>query len=293
MNNRTFGQVKHSTQKLGKGVKIACKPIQRKKTQKIKTLRQVKKVKAKKTLGFLGHWSLWGIIILFAGGALAWAGRKYIQADSALVLQDIECQGHKQLSTEVLLSGLPVEFGQKLWSIPKDSIIKTLNANPWVREASIELKWPGKMVIQVQEQEPLAVMPGPHSGQSWIGLAADGRWLPRVEMGGGDWPIMDFSKKWNPSLRKALGKFLLVAKMKAPEIYQTLSQVTPLENGTVALYTLDGQKVFHISLTEDVVVTLKQWREFSRYTSKSTLSKCIIDLRVPGYAYIRAQAEGV
>lgn len=241
----------------------------------------------------LGHWMVFAVAICMAGAVLAWAGNKYLQDDKALVLKDIECQGQKQLSSEVLLSGLPVEFGQKLWSIPKDSILQTLRANPWVRSASIELKWPGKMVIQVEEQEPLAIMAVAGGDKPWVGLTQDGRWLPKVELTKGSWPILESSKYWTPSLRKALGKFLLVAKVKAPEVYQSISQVCPLGNGTVAIYTSDNSRVFQVSLTDDVVRTIYHWREFVRYTSSKLPVGSTVDLRVPGYAFVRASKGDV
>lgn len=228
-------------------------------------------------------------VIGMVGYGLYWSGGKLLTWDKGSYLKEIQFSGNHFVSKERILVKLPIKFGQKLWSISPQELTSHLLENPWIEEASVSRRWPGKLLIHIKERTPLAVMSVQGRPGNWMGFSESGELLPRVDIAKGNWPIIDYSKYWTESLRWKVGKFLLIAKTKYPEIYNGVSQVSLFSNESIFVFYGEANTLFQISLDSDFEAVLEHWGEFIKATENQIEEGSIVDLRVPGYAFVRRE----
>lgn len=72
--------------------------------------------------------------------------------------QNISVEGVHRLTVKQILETAEIEEGVNLVSLNLRTIRKRLLAHPWIAEADIRRTFPGEIAIQIQEQEPIAVL---------------------------------------------------------------------------------------------------------------------------------------
>lgn len=78
-------------------------------------------------------------------------------ADLGLVVADITVEGRKRQETEALLKALGLNRGDAILSADLEMIRRRLETLPWVGEAIVERRLPGRLHVRLVEREPLAL----------------------------------------------------------------------------------------------------------------------------------------
>ena len=142
---------------------------------------------------------------LIIGTPLAWDFVvNWLEDSSWGKLQVIEITGLERFPETDVLEVARLELGSSLMSLPIDSIAQRVMAMPAVKYARVLRSLPGRLKIQVQERNPIAVL-----GNGEIRLVdSDGITFPIVGAGEViDLPVISFSSlKENRLLRSTLFK---------------------------------------------------------------------------------------
>ncbi|GIX16873.1 MAG: hypothetical protein KatS3mg119_1059 [Rhodothalassiaceae bacterium] len=83
-----------------------------------------------------------------------------------LVVKDITLTGAAGPARAAIMADLQGWRGRPLIAVDPDVVLAGLLADPWVRRASVERRWPDRLVVTVATRTPAAVL-----------LADDGAWL--------------------------------------------------------------------------------------------------------------------
>lgn len=113
-----------------------------------------------------------GLVLGLAGkGTLtaaqsAWAGRQAEWAAAfafdltrlaGLALDDVTVVGRRHVPREALFLALGVERGQPTLAIDAAEVKARLERLPWVRRARVEKRLPGRLLVVLEEHEPIAI----------------------------------------------------------------------------------------------------------------------------------------
>ena len=107
----------------------------------------------------LGGFGLWGAQSgWFAelGGNL---GESFLEATATagLALDEVQVTGRSETSQEDVLNAIGARRGTPLLGIDIQATRERLTALPWVAAATVERRFPNKLVVQITEAEPLAL----------------------------------------------------------------------------------------------------------------------------------------
>jgi len=72
--------------------------------------------------------------------------------------EQVEIAGNKLLSTEAILSALPIDYPQSLWSLQPQEIARELSAKAPIARATVSrYLLPPRLIVQVLERQPVAI----------------------------------------------------------------------------------------------------------------------------------------
>ncbi len=98
------------------------------------------------------------VIVITAGGVLAWQGYRTITHADMFVISGVDMQGIKHLREEDLKDIAAVFTGQNIFRVDIDTAMRKAYANPWVKEARIYRKLPNRITMVFAERVPFAVL---------------------------------------------------------------------------------------------------------------------------------------
>lgn len=78
-------------------------------------------------------------------------------ADLGLVVTDITVEGRKRQEAEALLRALGLNRGDAILAADLEMIRRRLETLPWVSEAIVERRLPGRLHVRLAEREPMAL----------------------------------------------------------------------------------------------------------------------------------------
>lgn len=81
-----------------------------------------------------------------------------LPASSAFSVREVEVHGVRAMDPQRLLVLAGLAPGIPLVSVNPESIRRRLLRSPWVKEAQVEVRWPSRVVVQVWERTPQAVL---------------------------------------------------------------------------------------------------------------------------------------
>lgn len=113
-------------------------------------------------------------------GGVAWVLRSPLFSVSRLVLQ-----GHASSRAPEILHEAGVREGVPLVEISAGEVAAALQADPWIREASLRKDWPRTVIVRVEERFPVAWL---ETASGWALTAADGVVLQLADTPGDDLP---------------------------------------------------------------------------------------------------------
>ncbi len=109
-------------------------------------------------LGALLRTSLGVVVVLSASVGVAWGAKRYMLTSPRFSVQSVVVEGNARLSPEEVVRASGVRVGDNVFSTDLDGAKAALEADPWIRTASVTRKLPGSVVMQVVEHEPAIVV---------------------------------------------------------------------------------------------------------------------------------------
>ena len=74
------------------------------------------------------------------------------------IVQEVVARGCNELTQKEIVAIAGVNQKQSIFSVKKDEIEKRVKNNPWVREAFVGREFPNRLVIEVKERAPIAML---------------------------------------------------------------------------------------------------------------------------------------
>jgi len=140
-------------------------------------------------LGVVGRVAaLLGLFVGFvAAGMGVQSGYRALVRSESFAIQRIDVSGGHHLTREEILEELGVDVGQPMLDLDVTALQTQLTLHPWVRSAEVTRRLPDRLVVQVEERQPRALVALGHlylmdgSGEVFKRLSASDRWdLPVI-----------------------------------------------------------------------------------------------------------------
>lgn len=132
--------------------------------------KEVAEERARRNIGRLLRF----IVGLGVLGAVVW-----LLLSPSFSVRDFDLTGVHSSSTREILDQAQVVMGRPLVLIRPSSVEDTLLSDPWIREADVDLDWPNRAVVSINERTPVAWV---ESSEGWSRRAVDGVALPGVDV---------------------------------------------------------------------------------------------------------------
>ncbi len=88
------------------------------------------------------------------------AHRVYVHllSDSYFRVREVEVEGSRKVPKETLRSLAVMEGMPNLFSVKLKEVVKRLESHPWIEQVRVRKVFPHKIVIQVEEKKPMAII---------------------------------------------------------------------------------------------------------------------------------------
>ena len=73
-------------------------------------------------------------------------------------LQHVEVTGNRRLSRDEVIEASELERGINLLTVNLPNIAQKLKKHPWIRSASVYRQFPGRVMIEIEERTPRAIL---------------------------------------------------------------------------------------------------------------------------------------
>lgn len=73
-------------------------------------------------------------------------------------LQHVEVTGNQRLSRDEVVEAAEIEAGTNLLTVNLGAIPKRLKRHPWIRSASVYRRFPGQLILEIEERTPRAIL---------------------------------------------------------------------------------------------------------------------------------------
>lgn len=114
-----------------------------------RNIRTLKRKKERKRIRFIIFLSLLSVLVV--------VGSSYA-IRHGIPVREIIFTGNKHLKNEELLSLLNIKVGDALFGVSQKELYKRLKRSPWIREAVIRKEMSGRILVNVSEAEPVAIL---------------------------------------------------------------------------------------------------------------------------------------
>jgi cell division septal protein FtsQ len=96
------------------------------------------------------------LITLFVfGGHRVYA---YLLEAPMFQVREVEVEGYRKIPKQALLSLVPMEEMENLFTVRLKRIAKRFESHPWVEHVRVRKVFPDKICIQVEERKPIAIL---------------------------------------------------------------------------------------------------------------------------------------
>ncbi len=82
----------------------------------------------------------------------------HLLSDSYFRVREVEVEGSRKVPKETLLSLTVMEGMPNLFSVKLKELVKRLESHPWIEQVRVRKVFPNKIVIQVEERKPMAII---------------------------------------------------------------------------------------------------------------------------------------
>jgi len=73
-------------------------------------------------------------------------------------VREVDVEGNRKIPKETLLSLTEMEGMPNLFSVRLKEVVKRLESHPWIEKVRVRKVFPHKIVIQVEERKPMAII---------------------------------------------------------------------------------------------------------------------------------------
>ena len=188
-------------------------------------------------------------------------------------LRDIHVEGTQSLRPGEVITRAGIGSGTNVFHLDTGSILTALEADPWIRSATVERHLPGSVVITVQERTPIARA---LVGTTSTVVAGDGTVLPGADATG------------LPEIRASLGELTDDDRTAAaealdaipPVVRARVSAVVAEPTGSLVI-DLAGGLTVHYGVGGDQVAKATALRSVLAWAARAHVALAQIDLTVP------------
>ena len=182
------------------------------------------------SLGFLGKWFY-----------------EFLHTSSSFNIEEIDIQGLNRLKEKEILNLLSLDLPQNIFYIDLKEARKRIEIHPRIAEAIIHRRPPKRVIIQVREREPIALI---NQKDSFLGVDVSGVPFPLIEplkeidlpliTGISSSEIVIGEESNSTGLKMALDILKVILSLKG-DLYGQVSEIN-VEDG-ITLYTIEATRV--------------------------------------------------
>jgi cell division protein FtsQ len=126
------------------------------------------------------HRRRWPWIVFAVLAVIAVAG--ITSASPLLDVDRLVVRGAERTPVDEVVARSGLRTGEAMLAVPAGAAEERVEELPWVRSATVRREWPGRVVVEVEEREPVAAFAGAGEGGAarWLLVDEDGRRLAQV-----------------------------------------------------------------------------------------------------------------
>ncbi len=245
-----------------------------------------KKERTSKKYEILGFLLLVTGIAVIAGGAFNW--------HSELTIDTIAVEGNRIVPAQEIMMLANIQKDTRISAVELTAIRNRVLQNPFIKDAIVRRDLPDQITVSVSERTPVAFI---GSGEL-LSCDAEGIVLPHVTSnevtnlplisGVVDAAELQPGKSIPDSgLRQALELILSAATIDS-SVYQLISEVRPVNNREMIMYTTDGGVPVMIGrgkIAEKIAILSSFWNEIIRHETVQRLES--VDVRFQDQVVVR------
>ncbi len=193
----------------------------------------------------------------------------YLLTSPYMKLANVEIYGVDDTAKNELIQMCGLNLDQGLLSLKLESLKRKIEKHPWVRTAIVERRFPHTLIVEVEKEEPVAVV-------LLNQLFYMNRWghmfkpVPPAE--GMDFPIVTGVSLTDPSQREQLNKTAHVLKVLEMEeghwSIEDLSEIHLNKNGEISLYFKHFRAAINISWNK-LARNMERLKQVAKHLNKS------------------------
>jgi cell division septal protein FtsQ len=82
----------------------------------------------------------------------------HLLGDPFFRVREVEVEGYRKISREALLSLITIEGMPNLFTVRLREVAKRVESHPWIDHVKVRKVFPNKVLIQVEERKPIAIL---------------------------------------------------------------------------------------------------------------------------------------
>jgi len=82
----------------------------------------------------------------------------HLLGDPYFRVREVEVEGGRKITRETLLSLTVIEGMPNLFSVSLKEVVKRLESHPWIEQVRVRKVFPNKILIQIEERKPMAII---------------------------------------------------------------------------------------------------------------------------------------
>ncbi|MFQ5848576.1 MAG: cell division protein FtsQ/DivIB [Candidatus Methylomirabilales bacterium] len=229
-----------------------------------------------------------------AGGG--WWAHQALLGFSSFHVSEVRIQGNAHVAAAEIISRLGLRAPVNILQMNMEELAGRLTTHPWISSASIQRHFPSRLIITVEEREPVALL---SAGKTFL-LSADAVILDEVR-GAPTRTLPTLQPRWRAEYRVGArvddprlvgGLDLLGTLRKAPLLHgRQVERVTAEADGNYILRLAEGGALLRVSPAEPLV-QLHRLEIALRHRGKGLQSFAYVDLRFPGRVIVKPPEKG-
>ncbi|NGZ28796.1 MAG: FtsQ-type POTRA domain-containing protein [Magnetococcales bacterium] len=219
----------------------------------------------------------WLVLALLGGGG--WYGWQWAKQPGRFPLRDIQLLGVVQTKPEQVMATLGLATGANTLAINPEEIQQKMQGLPWVRKVTVTRILPDRLIIQVEEKNPVATG---RTGEQLVVLDEYGTVIKSLAPGE---PFMPPIVTFSPGEGAAaeVVRFLNLLSRHG-WLKDRLSEAVSLSAERWVLYTREGMRILLSRQGDQALETLHRLQEQHKLLDRNIGQ---VDLRVAGRVAIR------
>ncbi|TKJ41492.1 hypothetical protein CEE37_02715 [candidate division LCP-89 bacterium B3_LCP] len=232
-------------------------------------------------------------LVVIVGWFLSPNVLQYLSQQECFKLEEVCFTGNEHIEETDLLSLLPEVIGINLFSLDLNIIKHAVLQHPWVLEASVHRRLPDRLLIRVEEKQPVALV----KLKTLQAISASGDLLPLDKWHGAiDLPLIQAAKfqnslkddKINNRRLMDITRSVAALKKRIPDLWLLISEITLDRKGRIVMYP----SCSHTCILVGDELGWQQMRDFYSFiifqgSPNGMVDISFVDLRFRGKVIVR------